>query len=52
MITWARVSTDVDTRMSEIAGKQPLRLRPDEWTSGEIYWLIDAVGDRAHLARP
>ena len=22
-----------------------LRLRPEEWTSGEIVWLIDMVGD-------
>lgn len=22
-----------------------MRLRPDEWTSGEIYWLIDMIGD-------
>jgi hypothetical protein len=24
----------------------PIRLRPDEWRSGDILWLIDAVGDR------
>ena len=26
-----------------------LRLRPEEWTSGEIVWLIDMVGDSAGL---
>ncbi len=44
VITWARVSTEVDERLTENVGNQ-LRLRPDEWTSGNIRWLIDAVGD-------
>jgi len=42
-VTWARVSAEVDQRLTETAGQ--LRLRPEEWTSGEISWLIDAVGD-------
>jgi hypothetical protein len=41
--TWALVSEEVDRRLREQAGRH-LRLRPDEWTSGEIGWLIDAVG--------
>ena len=45
VITWARVSPDVDRKLTENLG-QPMRLRPDEWSSGEIYWLIDTVGDR------
>ena len=23
----------------------PIKLRPDEWRSGDVLWLIDAVGD-------
>lgn len=45
VITWAKVTDEVDKRLMENAGIQPLRLRPDEWTGGEHYWLIDAVGD-------
>lgn len=44
IVTWARVSPEVDQRLTENVGK-PLRLRPDEWSSGEALWLIDAVGD-------
>lgn len=45
---WAQVSADVDRKLSEnLAG--PIRLRPDEWRSGEILWLIDAVGDSRAL---
>jgi hemolysin-activating ACP:hemolysin acyltransferase len=50
---WASVSEEVDKRLSESL-LTPIRLRPDEWRSGEILWLIDAVGDpRAipHLLR-
>jgi hemolysin-activating ACP:hemolysin acyltransferase len=42
---WASVSPDVDRRLSENLNT-PIRLRPDEWRSGDILWLIDAVGDR------
>jgi hemolysin-activating ACP:hemolysin acyltransferase len=42
---WASVSADVDRRLSENLNT-PIRLRPDEWRSGDILWLIDAVGDR------
>lgn len=42
-VTWALVSEQVDARLQEGAG-QRLRLRPDEWKSGDIAWLIDAVG--------
>ena len=40
---WARVSKEVDERLSTDLS-QPIRLRPDEWNSGDILWLIDAVG--------
>ena len=44
---WASVSPEVDQRLTAIT--QPgttLRLRPDEWRSGDILWLIEAVGDQ------
>ena len=45
---WARVSPEVDSKLSSIASG-PLRLRPDEWRSGDIFWLIEAVGPRQVL---
>jgi cytolysin-activating lysine-acyltransferase len=41
---WARVSPEVDRRLSE-DDSRPLRLAPDEWQSGDILWMVDAVGD-------
>lgn len=41
---WASVSSEVDQRLSQNL-HAPIRLRPDEWLSGEILWLIDVVGD-------
>ena len=41
---WASVSTEVDKRLSENL-TAPMRLRPDEWRSGNIPWLVAAVGD-------
>jgi cytolysin-activating lysine-acyltransferase len=41
---WARVSPEVDKRLTA-SPNVPLRLRPDEWRSGDIYWLVDVVGD-------
>ena len=41
---WACVSDEVDRRLTaEIA--QPLRLQPQDWKSGENYWLIHASGE-------
>ena len=44
VVLWARVSADVDKRLAEI-GRAPVRLRPDEWTSGDILWLVHAAGE-------
>lgn len=44
VITWACVSAEVDQRLMESVGGN-FRLRPEEWSSGDIYWLIDAAGD-------
>lgn len=41
---WANVSPEVDQKLSENL-QQPIRLRPDEWKSGEIPWLIEMVGN-------
>jgi len=43
VVLWARVSADVDKRLTE-TGNAPIRLRPDEWTSGDILWLVHAAG--------
>src|SRR5581483_1033147 len=47
-VTWAFVSEDIDARLREAVG-QRVRLRPDEWKSGDIGWLIDAVGQAEGL---
>ena len=39
LVLWASVSADVDKKLSEnVSG--PMRLRPDEWKSGDILWLV------------
>jgi hemolysin-activating ACP:hemolysin acyltransferase len=44
VVLWASVSPEVDKKLSENAAA-PLRLRPDEWRSGDIIWLVEAAGD-------
>src|SRR4029079_4132083 len=44
VVLWASVSPEVDQRLSANLSA-PIRLRPDEWKSGDILWLIEAVGD-------
>jgi len=44
VVLWARVSAEVDKRLTE-ASNAPMRLRPDEWTSGDILWLAHAAGE-------
>jgi hemolysin-activating ACP:hemolysin acyltransferase len=41
---WASVSAEVDKKLCENL-HVPIRLRPDEWRSGDVLWLVDAVGD-------
>lgn len=43
-VTWAFVPEDTDARLRQSVGRR-IRLRPDEWKSGEIGWLIDALGN-------
>jgi cytolysin-activating lysine-acyltransferase len=42
---WASVSDEVDARIREQVanGVFPIRLKPEEWTSGKINWLFDVV---------
>lgn len=49
VLLWAQVSAEVDRRLSQDAGV-PIRLDPAEWTSGEIPWLVDAIGEPRVLA--
>ena len=43
-LLWASVSADVDKRLSETSSAQ-VRLRPEDWRSGDILWIIETVGD-------
>jgi cytolysin-activating lysine-acyltransferase len=43
-LTWAFVSEEADRRLAEHGPGPRVRLRPDEWKSGDIAWLVDAVG--------
>jgi hemolysin-activating ACP:hemolysin acyltransferase len=42
---WASVSPEVDAKIVDQirAGTFPIRLQPEEWTSGDIHWLLDVV---------
>jgi hemolysin-activating ACP:hemolysin acyltransferase len=42
-VLWAFVSAEIDKRLEHATG--PLRLQPNEWRSGDIPWIILAVGD-------
>lgn len=45
MAIWASVSEEVDQKIREQikAGVWPLRLKPEDWVSGEINWLLDVI---------
>lgn len=49
---WASVSAEVDAKIREQikAGIFPVRLKPEEWTSGDINWLIDVIAPTPKLA--
>ncbi len=44
LVLWARVSAEVDARLSA-APRYPIRLHPNEWRSGDVIWIVDAVGE-------
>jgi cytolysin-activating lysine-acyltransferase len=43
-VLWASVSKDVDKRLADNLSA-PIRLAPREWKSGDILWIVDAIGD-------
>ena len=49
---WANVSTEVDARISEQAkaGVFPVRLKPEDWKSGDTVWLLDVIAPTRELA--
>jgi hemolysin-activating ACP:hemolysin acyltransferase len=42
---WASVSPEIDKRLSENLDK-PMKLRPNEWLTGNIPWLVAVAADR------
>lgn len=42
-VLWASVSDDVDARLA--ADPSRIRLKPEEWKSGAIVWIVQASGD-------
>ncbi len=48
---WASVSEEVDAKIREQikAGTYPVRLKAEDWTSGEINWLLDVIAPSAKL---
>jgi cytolysin-activating lysine-acyltransferase len=42
---WASVSDEVDGRIREqiSSGTFPVRLKPEDWNSGDINWLLDVI---------
>lgn len=45
VVFWARVSPEVDQRLTEKIETEPVRLHLPEWRSGAILWIVDAVGE-------
>lgn len=51
---WATVNEEVDTKIREQikAGVFPIRLKPEDWQSGSINWLLDVIApDRKTTGR-
>lgn len=44
LVTWAKVSDELDARLSAQAQGEVVRLQPAEWNSGDNIWLVDVVG--------
>jgi len=44
VVLWASVSPEVDQRLMQADSPSP-RLQPQEWTSGDILWLVHAAGE-------
>jgi cytolysin-activating lysine-acyltransferase len=50
IVLWACVSEEVDTRLSSYP-EQRVRLKPEEWASGTIPWLVEAAGEPHAIGR-
>jgi len=48
---WASVSEEVDAKIREQikAGVFPIKLKADDWTSGDINWLLDVIAPNQQL---
>ena len=48
---WANVSEEVDAKIREQikAGTFPIRLKSEDWTSGNINWLLDVIAPTQRL---
>jgi len=49
VVLWARVSDETDQRLSANPGPR-IRLRPEEWASGDNIWIVDVAGDPPVIA--
>lgn len=49
---WASVSEEVDAKIREqiAAGGFPIRLRSEDWASGELIWLFDIIASTPKAA--
>lgn len=43
-VLWARVAPEVDARLTQ-SERHLIRLHHSEWQSGDICWIVEAVGD-------
>jgi len=48
LLMWARVSDEVHERLKNNLDA-PIELARDEWSSGENYWIVDAIGQQRFL---
>ena len=44
VVLWASVSAEVDKKLMETEDAS-LQLKPEEWKSGDILWLVHAAGE-------
>jgi len=45
VVLWASVSEVVAAKFAQTPAEQIVRPGPQDWQSGEIVWIIDAIGD-------
>ena len=45
VLLWASVAAEVDKRLTETTDT-PMRLKQEEWRSGDVLWVIDGVGEQ------